>query len=51
VQVTHVYGDDGTNSLQGIGEEELLLLTVLKPSLTVGSPSQLQGETLTKFVV
>jgi hypothetical protein len=44
VQVTPVYGDDGTNSLQGIGEEELLLLTVLKPSLTVGSPSQLQGE-------
>jgi hypothetical protein len=44
VQIAPVYSDDGTNSLQGIGEEEVLTMTVLKPNLTVGSPSQLQGE-------
>uniref|UniRef100_A0A383VEM4 Big-1 domain-containing protein n=1 Tax=Tetradesmus obliquus TaxID=3088 RepID=A0A383VEM4_TETOB len=43
VQVTPVYGTDGTNSLQGIGAEEILQMTVLKPSLDVGSPSELQA--------
>jgi hypothetical protein len=44
VQVTPVYSEDGTNSLQGIGAEEVLQLTVLKPNLSVGAPSELQGE-------
>ncbi|WIA14670.1 hypothetical protein OEZ85_003172 [Tetradesmus obliquus] len=43
VLVTPVYSEDGTNSLLGIGAEEVLQLTVLKPSLAVGSPSELMA--------